>query len=75
MMTAWWRERWAETAGRNGSSEAVGMGKVAATAVQRSSARPGHLCLNRETDGWAPHSFDFFSNLSKTGSTLKIQNG
>jgi hypothetical protein len=29
----------------------------------------------RGTDGWAPRGFDFFSNLCKMGSTLKIQNG
>jgi hypothetical protein len=58
----------------NNGSEAVGVCKVAAAAVQTRSAPPGRLCSDRETDGWAPRGFDF-SNLSKTGSTLKIQNG
>jgi hypothetical protein len=39
----------------------------------RARRRPRHLCSDREVDGWAPHGFDFFSYLSKTGSTLKIQ--
>jgi hypothetical protein len=47
-------------AGGNGGGEAMSVGKVAATAVRRHSARPGHLCSDRETDGWAPRGFDFF---------------
>jgi hypothetical protein len=69
------REQWVETVGGNGGSEAVGAGKVVATTVRRRSTWPGCLCSDYETDGWAPRSFDFFSNLSKTSSTLKIQNG
>jgi hypothetical protein len=44
----------------NNGSEAVGVGKVVAAAVRRRSARPGHLCSDRENDGWAPCGFDFF---------------
>jgi hypothetical protein len=57
------------------TGEAVGAGKAAAAAVRRRSVWPGRLCLDREAGRWAPRGFDFFSNLSKTGSTLKIQNG
>jgi hypothetical protein len=55
----------AGTVGRNNGSEAVGTGKVATAAVRRRLARPGHLCSDRETDGWAPHGFDFFLIYSK----------
>jgi hypothetical protein len=44
----------------NNCSEAVGVCKVAAAAVQTRSAPPGRLCSDRETDRWAPHGFDFF---------------
>jgi hypothetical protein len=54
--------------------EAMGEGKAVAAAAPSHSVRPGHLCSDREADGWAPRGFDV-SNLSKTGSTLKIQNG
>jgi hypothetical protein len=63
-------ERRVEMAG-----EAMGMGTAVATAVRRHSAWPGRLCSDREADWWAPRGFNFFPNLSKTGSTLKIQNG
>jgi hypothetical protein len=43
--------------------------------VRMCSAWPGRHYSVRETDGWAPRCFDFFSNLSKTSSALKIQNG
>jgi hypothetical protein len=46
----------------NGGSEAVGVDKATATTIRRRSAWPGRLCF-------------YFSNLSKTGSTLKVQNG
>jgi hypothetical protein len=34
-----------------------------------------HRCSDRAVDGWAPAISDFFSNLSKTGSNLKIKMG
>jgi hypothetical protein len=52
----------------NNGSEAVGVCMVAAAAVQGASVRTVRL-----TGG--PHSVLIFSNLSKTGLTLKIQNG
>jgi hypothetical protein len=60
----------AETVG-----EAIGTDKAAAAIVRTHSARPRRHCSDRETDGWAPHGFDFFPNLPKTSSTFKIQNG
>jgi hypothetical protein len=65
------RKRWAGTAVET-AGEAMGIDKAVAAAVQTRSARPGRLYSDHGTDRWAPHSFDFFSNLSKTGSTLKI---
>jgi hypothetical protein len=52
-----------------------GHGKAAAAAVEMSSAWSGGRRPDRETDEWASRGFEFFSNLSKIGSTLKIQNG
>jgi hypothetical protein len=48
---------------------------VVAAAVGMSLVWFGHRHSDSVTDGWAPHNFDFFSNLSKTGSSFKIQNG
>jgi hypothetical protein len=45
---------------RNGGTEAVGAGKTVAAAVQRCSALPGRLCLDRVTDQWDPCGFRFF---------------
>jgi hypothetical protein len=42
-------------------------------AVGTSSARSGRRCSDCEADERAPRGFRF-SNLSKTGSTSKIQN-
>jgi hypothetical protein len=65
---AWRRERWAG----NGGSEAVGAGMVAATAVQRRSARFGRH-PGSEADARGPRGF-VFSRIIQTGSNLKIEN-
>jgi hypothetical protein len=55
----WWRERWAGTVGGKGNRN-HGHGKLVAATLWRCSVPPRRLCSDRETDWWAPHSFDFF---------------
>jgi hypothetical protein len=47
--------------GGNGGSEAMGVGKAAAAAVQRQSVRSGRR-QGSETDAWGPRGFVFFLN-------------
>jgi hypothetical protein len=54
-MAAWWRERWAG----NGGSEVMDVGRAAAAAVERRSARSGRR-LSSEADARGPHGFVFF---------------
>jgi hypothetical protein len=56
---AWWRKRWAGTVGGNGG-QSHGRGQGGSRRYLKCSAWPGCLCLDRETDGWAPRGFDFF---------------
>jgi hypothetical protein len=46
---------------------------VATATVGASSTWSGHRHPDSEADEWAPRGFEFFSNLSKTSSTLKNQ--
>jgi hypothetical protein len=65
-MATWQRERWAG----NGGSEAMGMGKAAATTVQRWSARSGRH-PGSEADARGPRDFVFFPNYP---TRLKLEN-
>jgi hypothetical protein len=65
-MVAWRREQWAG----NGGSKAMGVGKVAATAVRRRLAQSGR-CPGSEADAQGPHGLAFSLNYS---NQFKVQN-
>jgi hypothetical protein len=65
-MLVWWREPWAE----NGGSKAVGVGKVAATAVRRRLAQSGRR-PGSEADAQGPRGLAFSPNYS---NRFKVQN-
>jgi hypothetical protein len=63
----------AETVGGNGGGngrQSHGHGQGSGCRCSKALGTVGRLCSDREADGWAPHGFDFFPILSKTGSTL-----
>jgi hypothetical protein len=58
----------------SGGAEAVGTAKQWWLRSKRGQHGRRH-CSDRVADGWAPTVSDFFFNLSKTGSNLKIKMG